>query len=63
MKCKMDFAFTIGDHVLITDTKNITGRICGMCNKSGIVSYQITYWNEGKRYDEWLLEWELEDVK
>lgn len=58
----IDFAFNIGDHVRIVDYPDIQGRITGLCIRAYGKTYYVCWWQDGKRFDEWLHEWEIEPV-
>jgi hypothetical protein len=63
----VDFKFAIGESVFIEPLK-LYGTILAACHRgfmpgvkySPYNEYRVIYWAESKRYDEWLLEGELE---
>lgn len=58
------FAFDIGDEVAIkgldAKTSHKSGRVAGLCMQKEGKTYRIVWWMDGKRFDEWMQEWELE---
>lgn len=57
------FRFRLQQDVQIVPLK-LTGRVFARCDRgAGLSDYRVVYWSEGKRYDEWLYEHELTEVK
>jgi len=55
----IDFEYGIGDKVEIATVKDIYGHVIGMTlNRNGI-TYHVCWWADGKRFDEWLCDFEL----
>jgi hypothetical protein len=53
------FRFRLEQDVRIVALK-LSGRIIGRCQKiNQVPSYEVTWWANGLRHDEWLLEFEL----
>lgn len=63
MRRLVEFKFDIGDAVCIADSPDICGRVLGMCLQREGVTYRVCWWQDGKRFDEWVHEWEIEGVK
>lgn len=53
------FKYEIGDKVHIADYPEIQGRITGMCVRAWGDTYAVCWWQDGRRYDEWLHEREI----
>ncbi len=59
----VEFAYEIEQHVRIKDYPDIQGRVVGMCVRVWGLTYAVCWWQEGRRLEEWLHEWEIEAVK
>jgi len=59
----VEFAYNIEDRVHIADYPDILGRVVGMCIRVWGITYAVVWWNEGRRHEEWLHDWELSPVK
>jgi hypothetical protein len=55
------FRFKLNQDVKIRPL-DLPGRILARCDRGLWHEYRIIYWNESKRYDEWLCEYELTEV-
>ena len=60
-KLTVIFSHSIGDKVMINDYPDIHGRVTGMSHKQIGNQYYVCWWDCGKRYDEWLNEWEIKE--
>ena len=56
---KTDFVFNIGEKVKISAI-DMKGRVDAMMVDSEGQRFRVIYWNEGRRYSEWMYEWEIE---
>jgi hypothetical protein len=56
----VEFNHDIGDLVRIKDYHDIKGRVIGLCARVYGLTYYVCWWQDGKRYDEWLHDWEIE---
>ena len=59
MSFVVEFAYAIGDKVEIATVKGITGHVIGLSMQSHGKAYRVCWWQDGKRCDEWLLDFEL----
>lgn len=56
------FEFKMQQRVKIVDI-DMVGTIDGMMHDSRGNRYRVIFWNDGKRYAEWLYGWELSAKK
>ena len=56
----VEYKYDVGDQVYIRDTSDIHGRVTGMCTRVWGATYCVCWWQDGRRYDEWLHDWEIE---
>lgn len=59
MSKTVQFEFDIGDKVKIADSHDITGRVVGQCVRIWGTTYCVAWWDSGKRFEEWLHDWEI----
>jgi hypothetical protein len=58
----VDFKYTIGDLVRVKDSPDIHGRIVGLCLRIYGETYCFCWWQDGKRLEEWVHDWEVEPI-
>lgn len=59
MSIKIEFAFNIGDEVVIADALDIKGRVVA-CDYDVLgIRYNVVWWQDGRRQSEWLNDWEI----
>ena len=56
----VEFAHDIGDLIRVKDYPDITGRVTGQCARVWGTTYNVCWWQDGRRHDEWLHDWEIE---
>lgn len=59
----VEFTYDIGDCVHVADYPDIKGRVVGLCVRVWGTTYCVCWWQDGKRFEEWMHEWEIESVK
>ncbi len=59
----VEFAYDIGDTVHVADYPDIRGHVVGLCVRVWGTTYCVCWWQDGKRLEEWLHDWELEPMK
>lgn len=55
----VEFEHGIGDRVVVTHAGDIEGRVSGMSMNVNGIMYRVVWWQDGRRIDEWLFEWEI----
>lgn len=58
MNYSVEFTFAINEEVTIIDLK-LVGRVIGVCKKVNGCTYNVLWWAEAARHDEWLYGFEL----
>lgn len=58
MSRTVNFKYDIGEEVRVLPL-NMSGRVDALQINIDGPKYGIVYWNDGKRYCEWLYEWEI----
>lgn len=48
-----------GDKVKILAVDMI-GQVDSLCTSKSGNTYRVVFWNDGRRYSEWMYEWEIE---
>jgi len=56
------YKFDIKDRVEIIEIKR-TGMVTGLSMNEYGQQYQIVYWDNAKRYSEWMYDWELKKAR
>lgn len=59
----VEFAYAVGNLVRISNAPDITGRVVGLCIRVWGTTYCVCWWQDGKRFEEWLHDWEIEPAK
>lgn len=57
---QIEFEYGLGDQVRIRDYPDITARVVGLCLRVWGKTYCVCWWDSGKRYEEWVHDWEIE---
>lgn len=55
---KVDFKYMIGQKVIITAIDR-PGTVTSMAIDENGMMIRVVYWESGKRYSEWMYEWEI----
>lgn len=55
----VEFVHDIGDQVVIADYPDIKARVVGQCVRVCGVTYCVCWWQDGRRLEEWLHDWEI----
>lgn len=53
------FDYSIDQQVCIKDYPDIIGRVVGQCVRVWGTTYCVIWWQDGKRLEEWLHDWEI----
>ena len=57
------FAHDIGDTVEVVHVKGITGIVTVLRMSERGAYYLVVWWHEGRRFEEWVAEFEIKEVK
>lgn len=54
------FPCKIGDEVRVRDVPELKGRVVGLCKQVHGITLRVVWWQDGRRNDEWMHDWELQ---
>lgn len=53
------FPCKIGDEVRVRDVPELKGRVVGLCQRVWGTTVAVIWWQDGRRHEEWLHDWEV----
>lgn len=56
---QVTYEYGLSDKVTIRAV-DMPGRVDSLSTSEGGHTYRVVYWNDGKRYSEWMYGWEIE---
>lgn len=58
----VEFPCKIGDEVRVRDVPDLKGRVVGLCQRVWGTTIAVIWWQDGRRHEEWLHDWEVQRV-
>lgn len=56
----VEFPCKIGDEVRVRDVPDLKGRVVGLCKQVHGITLRVVWWQDGRRHDEWMHDWEVQ---